>query len=93
MPQGMVRREWKDWRGNDEPMNIDAIQGRERSAVTLDVLRRGKERHTPETMEDALLESFCRPLARKFQVSRPAMRIRLEALGLLVRGNEVGLFK
>jgi Zn-dependent peptidase ImmA (M78 family) len=29
-------------------------------------------------------EEFCRPLADRFEVSREAMRIRLEQLGLLV---------
>ena len=36
-------------------------------------------------MDDALFESVAEPIARRFGVSRTAMRIRLEKLGLLHR--------
>jgi hypothetical protein len=36
-------------------------------------------------MGDALFESVAEPIARRFAVSRAAMRIRLEKLGLMLR--------
>jgi hypothetical protein len=36
-------------------------------------------------VDDALFEEVAKPIARRFGVSAPAMRIRLEKLGLLLR--------
>jgi Zn-dependent peptidase ImmA (M78 family) len=36
-------------------------------------------------VDDALFEDVAKPIARRFGVSAPAMRIRLEKLGLLLR--------
>ena len=36
--------------------------------------------------DEFVLDAFARPLAERFQVSPIAMRIRLENLGLLLRG-------
>ena len=36
-------------------------------------------------VDDALFENVAEPMARRFGVSRVAMRIRLEKLGLLLR--------
>ena len=56
--------------------------------VCLDEHDRGK---APELVA-SMLESICRPLAAQFEVSRPAMRIRLESLGLLLREPSPTLF-
>jgi hypothetical protein len=38
-----------------------------------------------QTRDDEVLEHFARPFAKQFMVTRLAMRIRLERLGLLHR--------
>ena len=40
-----------------------------------------------DAVDDALFESVAEPIARRFGVSRTAMRIRLERLGLLLRAE------
>jgi Zn-dependent peptidase ImmA (M78 family) len=40
-----------------------------------------------DAVDDALFESVAEPIARRFGVSRAAMRIRLEKLGLLLRAE------
>lgn len=79
MPRNLLRSAWSDWRGSDDPAAL----------TDLDVPSLGRDR---KAEEHAAMESFCRPLAERFEVSAQAMRIRLQTLGLLVREIEPGLF-
>lgn len=79
MPRKLLRSAWSDWRGTDDPAAL----------TELDVPSLGGDR---KSQEHTAMERFCRPLAERFEVSAQAMRIRLQALGLLVREIEPGLF-
>ncbi|MCA9250447.1 MAG: ImmA/IrrE family metallo-endopeptidase [Phycisphaerales bacterium] len=85
MPREMVRREWQEWRGSDEP-----VTWREAWQFEHDI----SEPLVFDASADVspILESFCRPFAVRFGVSAAAMRIRLEDLELLIREREPMLF-
>lgn len=79
MPRRMVLDAWSSWRGNDDPVVI----------ATLPVNDYHGDRKANEEMA---MDRFCRPLADQFGVSAQAMRIRLQALDLLVKELEPRLF-
>lgn len=79
MPRKLLRSAWSDWRGTDDPAAL----------TELDVPSLGGDQ---KAEEHAAMERFCRPLADRFGVSAQAMRIRLQALGLLVKEIEPRLF-
>lgn len=79
MPRQMLREAWMEWRGDDEPIAIGSLD------VPTDLA-------TPQGNENLAMERFCRPLADRFAVSAAAMRIRLQALELLVSQVEPRLF-
>lgn len=79
MPRSLVRAEWEDWRGDDAPVQ-DA---------DLDVRQLAGDRKRDV---EIAREAFCKPLAKRFEVSAAAMRIRLENLGLFVKETQPGLF-
>jgi Zn-dependent peptidase ImmA (M78 family) len=87
MPRELVRQAWAERFGNYNPRRLrcrDLLPipaGLDSS--TVETFQRFNRQH-----EDAALNSFVRPHAEQFQVSMVAMRIRLEKLGLLVRGQE-----
>jgi hypothetical protein len=76
MPREMVKRTWHEWRGGMDPIYLPELRGE----------------GTTDVPDDVLLENACVPLARQFQVSPEAMRIRLEAIALLQRKKEPSLF-
>ena len=79
--------------GDDRPVAIDEL--REMFADVTDVeplYYRGRVANDQASEDIAMKEEFCRPLADRFEVSREAMRIRLEQLGLLVLKKENTLF-
>lgn len=79
MPRAMVVGVWQAWRGDLKAVALPDI-------CDLQVARaNGCE-------DNEIMEDFCAPLAKKFEVSGPAMRIRLEELGLLLRRKEATLF-
>lgn len=94
MPRQMVQAAWTDFReGNDRPVSIDEL--REMFADVMEVeplYYRGRMATDPASQDIAMKEEFCRPMADRFEVSREAMRIRLEQLGLLVLKKENTLF-
>ena len=94
MPRQMVHAEWTEFRdGDDRPVAIDDL--REMFAGIMDVgplYYRGRLTSDQASQDIAMKEEFCRPLADRFEVSREAMRIRLEQLGLLVLKKENTLF-
>jgi len=79
MPRRMVRDVWLDWRGDDEPVSV----------TELDI---GAYHETRKRNEETAMEQFCKPLAKRFAVSSQAMRIRLQALEMLVKEKEPRLF-
>ncbi|MBL9121353.1 MAG: ImmA/IrrE family metallo-endopeptidase [Phycisphaerae bacterium] len=79
MPRQLLRDAWVDWRGDDRQVAVSS----------LDI---PTELATPQANENLAMERFCRPLAERFAVSAAAMRIRLEALELLVSQVEPRLF-
>jgi len=79
MPRRMMVSASEGWRGDPKPMALPDICG---PAVA----------KANGCGDDEVMEAFAEPLATKFQVSAPAMRIRLEELGLLLRQRESTLF-
>ena len=76
MPRKLVLQAWCEQFGDDQPRII----GRD--------MPRDVEEHLPavaRSMYEMKLSEFVLPFAFKFLVSRTAMRIRLEKLGLLQR--------
>lgn len=79
MPRRLLREAWSEWRGSDEPVAVTDLPMRDFHA-------------TREANEHMAMEQFCKPLAERFAVSAQAMRIRLQALELLVKEIEPKLF-
>jgi hypothetical protein len=52
-----------------------------------ETLMHEQDRGEIDAVDDALFESVAEPIARRFRVSRTAMRIRLERLRLLLRAE------
>lgn len=78
MPRDALRKAWRHWTGNDIPASLADV---------------GLNASTSSEHEQQIaFERFCRPLADDFAVSAQAMRIRLEALELLVKEYQPGLF-
>ncbi|MCC6909090.1 MAG: ImmA/IrrE family metallo-endopeptidase [Phycisphaerales bacterium] len=78
MPRDLLRIAWRQWRGNDDPVSLADL---------------GLNASTSSELEQQIaFERFCRPLADDFAASAQAMRIRLEALELLVKEYQPGLF-
>jgi len=79
MPRAPIRDAWRDWHGSDDPVAIPDLMP-------------GKHCGSLGDAENAAMEQFCKPLAERFAASAQAMRIRLQALGLLVKEIEPELF-
>jgi Zn-dependent peptidase ImmA (M78 family) len=79
MPRKLLRAAWAEWRGSDDPVAI----------CDLEI---GDYHRDREANENMAMERFCKPLAERFHVSAQAMRIRLQALELLVKEIEPKLF-
>lgn len=76
MPTDLVRGAWRDWRGDAEPVFISDLRA---------------EAH-PNDSDDFLVDRFIRPFADLFEVSREAMRYRLQGLGLVLPSRDGLLF-
>ena len=85
MPRTMIFAAWEEQFPDRRPRVLQPVVPVEHPFCEID--RFGP--HIPPLQmmlsEDRLLERFSRPLAERFAVSRSAMRIRLEKLGLLLR--------
>jgi hypothetical protein len=95
MPRSEVITHWHRLLG---PERLKLGQRRDRAKRDPEVtwLRHGPGGPQSPMQENELVESTIRPMAAAFEVSPPAMRIRLEQLGLIVRDlNEtlVALFE
>ena len=76
MPRGLVRPAWEAWRGDFDSLTLPDLRALVGSGGT----------------DEIVMENAIRSFADKFQVSREAMRIWLEELGLLVRTKISALF-
>lgn len=85
MPRTLIVDAWVAWQGTAEATSAYQFCSLPASLRAAVLARRGCVESTGPKAENALLERACRPLARRFAVSEPAMRIRLEGLGLVVR--------
>jgi hypothetical protein len=85
MSRHRVHKEWNERLGRTRPLLLSDLRPNRRvmlSAQRMIYERRGSE---AGAVDDALFEEVANPFARVFGVSAPAMRIRLEKLGLLLR--------
>lgn len=90
MPRKMMYSAWTKFRGGDDrPVELRELHAA-RSGV--EILYRGKLPASEEERDNAVKEDFCGPLAEQFEVSREAMRIRLESLELIVKKRPTTLF-
>jgi len=90
MPRKLVYTAWAEFRdGDDRPVELRELHAA-RSGSPL--FYRGQPAATEEERDNAVKEDFCRPLAERFEVSREAMRIRLEEFELIVRERPATLF-
>lgn len=90
MPRKLIYDAWSEFReGDDRPIEIAEIHA---AIGGSDLFYRGRLAVKEEEKAIAAKEAYCLPLAALFEVSREAMRIRLETLNLLVRQREATLF-
>lgn len=76
MPKEMVKRAWHEWHDGMDPIYLPDL----------------RKELGDEGTDELILENAVRPLAGTFQVSPAAMRIRTEAMRLLLRKREPSLF-
>lgn len=79
MPRQMIYDCWAQWRGSHDP-------------VAITELPIGDHHADRQANEEMAMEQFCKPLARRFEVSAQAMRYRLQKLELLVKEVQPRLF-
>lgn len=89
MPRSMVTRAWLETFGNMQPIS-PADLAHKRQEIW-EELRHTWPGNASELTTDMILEYAARPLAKTFQVSPEAMRIRLEDMKLLHRKKQTSL--
>jgi Zn-dependent peptidase ImmA (M78 family) len=87
MPRRLVRAEWQERLGRTKPLLLSDLRPNKAVMLRAETLVHQQGRGEAEAVDDALFESVAKPIARRFGVSRVAMRIRLEKLGLLLRAE------
>ncbi|TWT40195.1 hypothetical protein KOR42_49370 [Thalassoglobus neptunius] len=87
MPRKLVLSAWTEFRNGDE-RSVAITELRQQVSRPDGLLYRGRQVTEGSDFDFALKEEFCRPLAEQFEVSREAMRIQLERMGLLVTKTE-----
>jgi len=85
MPRRRVREEWKKCLGHTHPLLLSDLRPNGQTMMRAQTLIYEEGRNEAAAVEDALFENVAKPIARRFDVSPAAMRIRLERLGLLLR--------
>jgi Zn-dependent peptidase ImmA (M78 family) len=85
MPRRLVHAEWKERLGRTRPLLLSDLQPNRKVLMRAQTLIYEQGRGETTAVDDALFENVAEPIARRFGVSRMAMRIRLEKLGLLLR--------
>lgn len=85
MPRRMGHFEWKERLGRSSPLLLRDL--RPNGSVMMRAGRRVHElgQREVDAVDDALLEEVAVPFAQRFRVSRAAMCIRLERMGLMLR--------
>jgi Zn-dependent peptidase ImmA (M78 family) len=85
MPRRRVHEEWKECLGRTRPLLLSDLRpnGRVMMRAQTEIYEQG--RSETGAIDDALFEEVAKPIARRFGASAPAMRFRLEKLGLLLR--------
>ena len=86
------QRSWDAWRGDLKAVALKDLRSRQHEILTPEILRRSGLKSADDASDNMLMEQYIRPLAKQFQVSREAMRIRLQQLALLVRKRMPSLF-
>ena len=84
MPREMVQKVWKQKFGNGKPRKLKKPFSDQFSKLDPDALRSFEVASRP--FDEQSMEAFAAPFADIFKVSRQAMRIKLEKLGLLSSG-------
>jgi Zn-dependent peptidase ImmA (M78 family) len=87
MPRRLVHAEWLDSLGRTKPLLLSDLRPNRRVMLRAETLMHEQDRGEINAVDDALFESVAEPIARRFRVSRTAMRIRLERLRLLLRAE------
>ena len=87
MPPRLVHAEWHDRLGRTKPLLLSDLRPNRTVLMRAETLIREQGRGESEAVDDALFENVAERIARRFGVSRTAMRIRLEKLGLLLRAE------
>jgi Zn-dependent peptidase ImmA (M78 family) len=87
MPRRLVHAEWQDRLGRTKPLLLSDLRPNEKVMSRAGTLIHEQGKGETDAVDDALFESVAEPIARRFGVSRAAMRIRLEKLGLLLRAE------
>jgi Zn-dependent peptidase ImmA (M78 family) len=85
MPRRRVHKEWMEYLGRTRPLLLSDLQPNGRVMMRAQTIIYEQGRSETGAVDDALFEEVAKPIARRFGVSAPAMRIRLEKLGLLLR--------
>jgi Zn-dependent peptidase ImmA (M78 family) len=85
MPRNLVFAAWDEAFPDRKPRVLQPLSPVEHPYVEIERMQSEYGPVVSSGAEDAVLESFTKPLAEKFLVSPIAMRIRLEKLGLLHR--------
>lgn len=85
MPRHWVHKEWQECLGRTRPLLLSDLRPNGRVMMRAQTKIYEQGRSETGAVDDALFEEVARPIARRFEVSAPAMRIRLEKLGLLLR--------
>jgi Zn-dependent peptidase ImmA (M78 family) len=85
MPRHQVHKEWRECLGRARPLLLSDLRPNGRVMMRAQTMIYEQGRSETGAVDDALFEEVAKPIARRFGVSAPAMRIRLEKLGLLLR--------
>jgi Zn-dependent peptidase ImmA (M78 family) len=85
MPRRFVFDEWKEYLGRTRPLLRSSLRPNGKVMMRAQKLIHEEGVNEVTAVDDALFEEVAEPMARRFGVSRMAMRIRLEKLGLLLR--------
>jgi Zn-dependent peptidase ImmA (M78 family) len=92
MPRRLVHVEWQERLGRTKPLLLSDLRPNGSVSPRAERLRQQPNKtEFDQAVDDALFENIAAPIARRFGVSRAAMRIRLEKLGLLLRAEPTQL--
>ncbi len=85
MPRRWVHEGWKECMGRTRPLALTELRPNDRVMMRAQTMIYERDVSDTGAVADALFDEIAKPMARRFGVSPPAMRVRLEQLGLLLR--------